>query len=163
MFILDEFGLGPNPCQEWCVREIPLLESNGAFWKTSQQVALVSNEDYKRAILIDWRLEAQGYARAPINGKQIRMHQFIFPSKIGIDHKDRNKLMNTKSNLQEANKQKNGFNRHPDAGISFRKGRNTYMVRIEKDGAQHYIGTDRSLEGARLARTRARKELGIDL
>jgi|SRR6516164_8637231 len=137
-----------------CVREIPLTQ--GKF-------ALVDNEDYQRVRQYEWKYESHGYARASINGKQIRMHQFILPSEEGIDHIDHNKLNNTKGNLRAAGKSANGLNRsNSDAGISWRNQRKRYEVKIMLHKKSYHIGTFETIEGARAARSRARKKLGID-
>lgn len=75
--------------------------------------ALVSPEDYPRVMKYSWYYR-DGYALAKINRKEIRMHRYIMdvadPEMI-VDHKDRNRLNNTRENLRVIDYLQNANNR----------------------------------------------------
>jgi len=76
----------------------------------TDQVAMVDDEDYPVLSRIMWHLSEHGYA----SHSRFYMHSLImgFPE-IGtlvIDHKDRNKLNNQKSNFRIATRQRNIMN-----------------------------------------------------
>jgi hypothetical protein len=75
--------------------------------------ALVSPEDYPRVMKYSWYYR-DGYALAKINYKEVRMHRYIMdvsdPEMI-VDHKDRNRLNNTRDNLRIIDYLQNANNR----------------------------------------------------
>lgn len=88
--------------------QIKLNGINGAG-----KYALVSPEDYPRLARFSWYYR-EGYALAKIDGHEIRMHRYIMdvhdPDMI-VDHKDRNRLNNTRGNLRIINYLENANNR----------------------------------------------------
>lgn len=79
--------------------------------------AIVDDEDYERLRSFRWRLKIEdGRKYAVWNttraGRQVcfRMHSLVLGTKLPIDHKDRNGLNNTKSNLRLATKSQNAAN-----------------------------------------------------
>jgi hypothetical protein len=77
-------------------------------------VALVDDEDFESLIPFRWYKHIQGYAIRGTGYNKILMHRQImrFP-KTGVDHRDRNKLNNTKLNLRVANQSQNMCNAAP--------------------------------------------------
>lgn len=81
--------------------------------------AIVSPEDYPLVARHSWYYR-EGYALAKINSKEIRMHRYIMdvhdPDLI-VDHKDRNRLNNTRENLRIINYLENANNRNDNVFI----------------------------------------------
>jgi len=94
--------------------QIQLNGINGAG-----KYALVSPEDYPLLMKHSWYYR-EGYALAKINGREIRMHRFIMnvtePNLI-VDHKDRNRLNNTRENLRVIDYIENANNRNDNVFI----------------------------------------------
>lgn len=94
--------------------EIKLNGINGAG-----KYALVSPEDYPMVARHSWYYR-EGYALAKIDSKEIRMHRYIMdvhdPDLI-VDHKDRNRLNNTRENLRIFNYIQNANNRSDNVFI----------------------------------------------
>lgn len=81
--------------------------------------AIVSPEDYQMLVRHSWYYR-EGYALAKINSKEVRMHRYIMnvtdPYLI-VDHKDRNRLNNTRSNLRVIDYLQNANNRSDNVFI----------------------------------------------
>lgn len=95
-------------------------------------------DDYEKVKDIKWCLAADGYA---FNYKVGKLHRFIYPNKDEIkgkmvDHIDRDKLNNRKSNLRPATASENGLNR----GLN-KKGTvtNHKNVRHHADSKLYYV------------------------
>lgn len=75
------------------------------------RIAYIDREDYKKVSEYYWGINSQGYLHSRIEGKLKRMHLYIldFPNKT-VDHINRNKLDNRKSNLRECNQSDNTKN-----------------------------------------------------
>jgi hypothetical protein len=112
----------------------------------SDQVALVSDEDYEQLNQFNWQLHPSGYASrcqslgSRGNTQTILMHNAIMCIK-GIDHKDTNKLNNQRDNLRLANKSQNAANLPINAfktkysysqykGVSWNKQVNKWIAQI---------------------------------
>lgn len=65
-------------------------------------VTIVSEEDYEKVSKYKWFLNHNGYVQGSVNGKICRLNRFIKNVESGkvVDHKDRNKLNNTRENLR---------------------------------------------------------------
>ena len=88
--------------------QIPLSGLNGIG-----KFALVDSEDYTFLMRYSWNYR-DGYALTKIKRKEVRMHRLILgvvDEKILVDHKDRNRLNNTKENLREFTPTQNANNR----------------------------------------------------
>ena len=77
--------------------------------------------------------------------------------KIYIDHINRNKLDNRRSNLRIATKSQNGLNREESVGVSWRKERNKWRARITINGKEQFLGHFNNWEEAIQARKEANK------
>lgn len=62
------------------------------------------------------------YAETRIEGKKIRLHQFLLPNIRLVDHIDGNGLNNRRVNLRSATDSDNSANRRKSAGTSFFRG-----------------------------------------
>lgn len=94
------------------MKEIPLTNS--------PLLALVDDEDYPVLSRHRWRIEDGGYAITDM----IRMHVLIMGRRVRyqVDHADRNKLNNQKSNLRFVIHRYNTFNKpaHRDSSTGFK-------------------------------------------
>lgn len=125
---------------------------------TQGKYAIVDDEDYERISKHSWQYhKAKGYAqRGPI-----RMHREIMnaPKGVQVDHFDRNKLNNQKSNLrlctarqnrQNTNKLKNTSSMYK--GVSFypKRHKHQWKSEIRVQGKSVYLGWfSTELEAAR--------------
>ena len=82
-----------------------------------------------------------------------------------VDHIDRDKLNNHKSNLRYATNSENNMNKSRQSnntsgaiGVSFRKDRNKWRATIQKDGKLIHLGYFETKEGAIEARSKAEEK-----
>lgn len=87
-------------------KEIPL---------TRGKIAIVDDEDYEWLSQYKWCYQTRGYACRRIHGtgKLISMHKEIMdvPENMEIDHENRNKLDNRRSNLRVSTHTENNYNK----------------------------------------------------
>jgi hypothetical protein len=121
------------------VRQIPL--GDGVY-------AYVDAADYEWLSRWTWTL-CNGYAGRREKGKLILMHREITQASKGmvVDHKNRNKLDNTRDNLHVCTQQENMRNRSKQrnassrfVGVSYCKTRGKWRARIRFDGRSIYLG-----------------------
>ena len=107
--------------------------------------ALVDDDDYEFVSQFRWRLSTDGYAQVFTS-----MHRLIMGRKTGllIDHKDRNRLNNQRSNLRFANKAQNrsnsrfNFNKAGFRGIERQLERShCWRARITTNRSVKYLGS----------------------
>lgn len=81
------------------------LEKGGSFIVDLQDFDIV-NQYY-------WRIDTNGYifTKEYITGKTIRLHSMLCPDFIEVDHIDKNKMNNRRSNFREVSRQENVINR----------------------------------------------------
>jgi len=94
--------------------QIP-LNGNG-----SGKFAMVDPEDYPDLMRYSWYYK-DGYAITKINRREVRMHRYIVNEKdpeVIIDHRDRNRLNNTRSNLRRFTLVQNANNRADNVFIN---------------------------------------------
>lgn len=126
---------------------------------TRGKVALVDDEDYERLIAMGkWRLDNPGYA---VKSKRFRkadgkwsnkillMHRIILDAKVGefVDHINRDKLDNRKSNLRICSKTENnrnvGLSKNNTTGfkgVTFFTLRGKFMAQITFEGKNVFLG-----------------------
>lgn len=111
---------------------------------------LVDDEDWHRLSLFGWCSGAGGYANAGINGTTVLMHRMLMhrmlmPGVGRVDHRDRNKINNQKSNLRSIDASGNSQNRTVTAAASssflgVSKTNLRWRATIMKDGKRYYLG-----------------------
>lgn len=101
-----------------------------------------------------WNLDADGYARARVQGKTIRMHRLVVgaePRQI-VDHINRNRLDNRRENLRVVDQQTNAINRGKSNNSASRyKGVNKHKSGWQVYVGSCYVGLFKSEEDAALA------------
>lgn len=131
-------------------------------------VFMFDKEDYDLIKDYAWWENEQGYIVTSINGKNIRLHRFVFPAGNGyvVDHRNRNRADNRKCNLRAATKQQNNINRAAGRnnrlgvkGVSYNKRCHRYEARISVGGRRIYLGSHATLDGAREIREKAEDDL----
>ena len=87
--------------------------------------AIVDVEDLEYLLSYKWSLKDNGYARTTVNGKTVHMHQMVLRQNgsiqdMEIDHINRIKLDNRKSNLRYVPHYLNMHNRNYKSGCVFK-------------------------------------------
>lgn len=125
---------------------------------------LVNDEDYVWLSKHKWYL-SNGYA---INERRKKMHRLIMEANPGeiIDHVDRNKINNQRSNLRFANKCQNVHNQKKRdntktiyKGVHYVKRLNSFVARCRMNFQDHFLGYYRSDIAAAYAYNKKAKEL----
>jgi hypothetical protein len=123
----------------WRERERHLFKTERA-WKASNTARaghLVSSTD------------RNGYLVARIKRKHFYVHRIVWemhygpiPTKMQVDHIDRNKTNNALSNLRLATAAENIWNSASKTpGVQFHKGRGKYIAKMRVNGRQIWLGT----------------------
>jgi hypothetical protein len=136
-------------------------------------IALIDKEDEEKIKEYSWSLAdrpwgeyASGYN--PKTGKTILLHRLVIGAKENeiVDHKDRNGLNCTKSNLRIASFSENSHNRrkrrgtkYPYVGIGQNGSSDLFRAKITKDGKTYPLGYFKTALEAALAYDKAAIEL----
>lgn len=134
-------------------REIPL---------TRGLVALVDAADHEWLSTFKWCTDGHGYAVREDRGVRIRMHRLLVPGAKTVDHINRNRQDNRRSNLRACDRQEHARNtsKHQRSrgtssrfkGVCFRKdtGRWTAYINVDR-GRRRYLGCFATEEAAAAA------------
>lgn len=130
---------------------------------TRGKFAIVDERDAEWLNEWRWNTNNTGYAMRRDNetGKTILMHREIYshyrelPSGVDLDHRDRNKLNNSLSNLRPASRSQNVINgsrrMHNTsgvAGVAFHKRIGKWQAYITQDGKRQHLGYFKNFEDA---------------
>ena len=128
--------------------------------------ALVDDEDYERLKGFTWWLTSHGYvSRRYQIGSGHKTRKFVtvylhrevtgYPENLYVDHKNRNKLDNRKSNLRPATNSQNQANRKSMStntsgfrGVYLDKTRKKWVAEIIIEGKKHHLGRYETKEEA---------------
>lgn len=129
--------------------------------------AFVDKEDYEKVSRYKWSDNGHGYLVRMSNKKMIFLHHEIIGKHEGmcIDHIDRNKLNNRRSNLRIVSKSVNTHNstytrgKSKYRGVSWFSPHNRWRARIRINNVDKYIGEFRDELEAKLAVDKVREEL----
>ena len=134
---------------------------------TQGKVALVDDVDYDGLSKSSWCF-SHGYAYRKDHHKTVYMHrQILGYPKARVDHKDRNKLNNIRSNLRilsrsglnQANAERRSDNRSGYKGVCFDKRRSKWNAEIQANKKRKSLGAFTSAEEAAKAYDKAAKKL----
>lgn len=138
------------------MRKIPLQGKHG-----KGKFAIVDDEDYEEISKYTWLASERGYALrcAYQDGKTdtVLLHRQVIGAQKGhvVDHINRDKLDNRRSNLRIVTQAQNTMNRSGNKsnisgfkGVYWQKNRQNWQARISKDYKQIHIGTFDDLEEA---------------
>lgn len=124
--------------------------------------------DDPRVVEHSWSKLADGYASSQINGNQVSAHRFISEPTDDelVDHINRNKKDNRKSNLRNTNKSLNAFNAKTRtnntsgiAGVWYRNDTKKWTAEIKKDYKKYTLGSFETKKEAVAARQAAERVL----
>ena len=138
----------------------------------SSHVATIDKEDYPLISKYDWRLHKHGYAvtsiYSPETQKQsvVTMHKMLCNWDL-VDHIDRNKLNNSRSNLRKATPSQNMINREKFQGeytskykgVYYNKNQNKWVASISINNVQIKLGQFETEDQAGLMYNIKAKEL----
>lgn len=129
---------------------------------------LIDFEDFEKVSNYFWSY-TKGYAIKSENRQP--MHRFILGLgsedryKVEVDHINRNRLDNRKSNLRVVTRQENMYNKSEYKnntsgvrGVKWNKARQKWQVQINFDKKRIHLGMFTDLEEAKQARLKAEKE-----
>lgn len=129
--------------------------------------ALVDDEDYERVNSLKWYVDTCGYARNDTIGRCRRMHNLVMGEK-GVDHINRDKLDNRRTNLRKASQRQNTYNNSNGCygksqykGVQYleRNAHRKWVALARKDGKIKIAGYFRTETEAALAYNRLAVEL----
>jgi len=119
--------------------------------KEKKAIAMVDNISFEAVRGYRWSLNKRGYVVTWREGKNKYLHHMILPKKIGfdVDHINRIKTDNRRSNLRYLTQQQNIFNHGRKAGVFFFKNRKKpYMARVGGHEHSVYLGYFKTSEEA---------------
>lgn len=137
------------------------------FLNTGEGVR-VDDDDYPLLVRHRWFLSGGKYAATTIGSRaEVRMHEFILPSRPGFvaDHKNGEMLDNRKCNLRYATASQNSQNKtraHGQSkykGVHFLKDKNRWRSSVSLNGKHFHCGTFKTEEEAARARDKKANEL----
>jgi hypothetical protein len=113
--------------------------------------ALIDAADAKRVTSCTWWLSNTGYAVRKTAGRTVYMHRLVLSLERGcgveVDHINRDRLDNRRSNLRTCDRRSNSQNREsvPGSssqyrGVSWSTATNNWRARVMLDGEQHELG-----------------------
>lgn len=118
---------------------------------------LVSEKDKFLLFKHRWFISSSGYAVTKIEGKLISLHRLIMEAKTGqeIDHINRNKLDNRRSNLRFSNRYAQMKNARYKVGkcgvLGVKANYNKWIARRRVNGKRIYLGSFNTTEEAQTA------------
>ena len=146
------------------------FDSGKLFWLPRPRWAFASQKTYSIFMAKYCGKEAltattdNGYKVGDICGERVRAHRVVWALAHGhwpqgdVDHIDGDRANNKLSNLREATRSENLFNKGPQSknltgykGVVFDKRRGTYGASIGARGKVHYLGKFRTAEEAAIA------------
>lgn len=142
------------------------IVGNVAIGRTAQGIEFyIDAEDLEKVAGKCWSVNACGYLQTNLysQGKTVLLHRIImgdYEKGLCVDHIDRNKLNNMKSNLRLCRQKDNAKNTRIRSdntsghkGVYKKNGR--WFSEITADGERHYLGTFKNIDDAIAARVKA--------
>jgi|GEM_PF-800030 len=141
----------------------------GIGWTTNKNDKFYFDlEDYYLIKNFTWITGSDGYVVGTKNRIGFRMHRFIInvPDNIQIDHINRNRKDNRKTNLRFATNQLNSFNQSKRydnksgiIGVCWWERDNNWLAQIKYNYKRIFLGYHDNFEDAIVARLKAEKDL----
>lgn len=134
----------------------------------TDRLAIIDAEDYEQISKYKWWLSPQGYAVRKSKGKTYMMHRILTQAKGDeyVDHANRQKLDNRKTNLRLCDQSYNmanmkiPFNNTSGyKGVAYNKNEKKYKAYICRKGMRYYLGTYIDAEDAAKAYNLKAEEL----
>ena len=131
-------------------------------------IAIVSHEDYDLVITHRWRSNNKGYVVKSSGFPRTSLHRLILDAPKGtqVDHINRNKLDNRRSNLRlcnqnqnEANKPSRRGSRSSYKGVHWHIVSKRWVAKIRKNSQSIHLGCFLEENDAALAYNKAAKEI----
>ena len=134
------------------------------------KTTIIDDEDFKLVDGHTWGCSSKGYAQSRIQNKLIRLHRLIlnlsYKDGAEVDHINRNKLDNRKSNLRLctttqncANRQRRRDNISGYKGVRWNVPAKKWQARIQCKGVSYHLGIFNKIEDAVMAYDMAAKNL----
>lgn len=127
----------------------------GVIWTAKGEPILVDIEDLPMLSEYTWFLGRSGYVRAWDGRGQCSMHRLLLPESTQVDHINRDKLDNRRSNLRPATAAQNAANRRSRRGSSSKykgvywdKKHGCWHASIKIAGRSKHLGSFRVEEDA---------------
>ncbi len=150
-------------------RESPIFHDDGSvsISITKGKFTRIDGDDFERVSKFSW-FETQGYASSNINGRVVRMQNFILPPPNGliVDHKYGDRLDNRKSELRFGTQQQNtcnaairSHNTSGYKGVSWNKRAKKWAAYITSLGIRNHLGLFLNKEDAAMAYANEAKRL----
>lgn len=136
----------------------------GILWlNNTEHEVYFDLEDADKILEHCWFESDGGYAATNINGKIIKMHQYLGYK--WHDHHDRNKLNNRKQNLVKCTRSENNRNVSKSKnntsgiiGVHWENRRKHWVVSICENKNRHYLGSFQNKRDAIIARLKAEQK-----
>lgn len=72
---------------------------------------MIDRTDLALVKSINWTIHSAGYAKGYLGGRQVLMHKLLLPKAKEVDHINRDRLDNRRSNLREVTRTENCMNK----------------------------------------------------
>lgn len=121
----------------------------------------VDDSEFEKLSKHKWFINGNNYAYTVINNQLWALHELIIgkaPGGFCVNHKDRNKLNNCRTNLEFITRSQNVIGTSLKLGetqeryISFNALRTKFVVRIRRQNKFHCLGSYKTLEKAKSVR-----------
>lgn len=110
-----------------------------------------------------WGLDSDGYPKAKVKGKHLRLHQIVLgiaPKGMVTDHINQNKLDNRRKNLRFASFRDNALNSFKKGdGVWWNKSKERWQAQHKINGKRYHIGTFKTKKEALATYQKHSKEL----
>lgn len=145
--------------------KVELLGKDARIITARGEAYLIDAADAERVAPYTWWNDGNGYARAWVNGRRVRLHNMVFgavPDGCEVDHRNGDRSDNRRENLRLATQADNARNkgqrpsRTGRTGVYQHKGK--FQARIMAGGKQICIGTFNTISEANSARIQAEQK-----